>query len=164
MKFAGNTFAYYWHFTKIPMLILVLWGIASIIVAKFSLYWYSTIFGGIAGILVQIAVFAFIGYTAIAENKGTPSISAWAGAIAGAVTGLIGAVLGILLVYFVPQIIEPAVQEAIAKGAQESMVRSMIQIGQYISFVTGPLFGAFIGALISWIAGLVTIKTRKKKV
>ncbi len=162
MKFAEKDFSYYWKAIKIPLLVLVAWSIIAIVVAKLSLQWYQSIFSGIGGFIVQIAVFGYIGFVVVADHQGTPKHSAWAGAITGVIAGFIGGLIGILSIFFVPEIFEMAIQQAVAQGAPEAMVRQMTNIMTYLGVVTGPIFAGIIGAILSVIAGAVTKKTKKK--
>jgi len=161
MKFDNKEFSFYWKIIKIPTLLLVLWAIIAFIVAKFSMYWYKTLFQSFAGLILQIAIFAFVGYAAIAEHKGGPKTAAWAGALTGIIVGFIGAIVAIIMVNFVPEIIDDAVAQAVAQGAAADMVRNITNVMMYVGLVTGPLFGGLFGALISWISGLITKKSIK---
>jgi hypothetical protein len=162
MRFANKEFSYYWDVIKIPVGLLVFWGIASVAVAYFSLYWYNSIFTGIPAFIFQIAIFAFIGHVMIAEKKGKLKESTWAGALTGIIAGFAGAILGIIMVNIVPSIIEQAVSQAVNQGAPADTVRQMVKIGIYAGLITGPLFAGLIGALISFISGLITKKVMKK--
>ena len=162
MEFADKDFSYYWKVIKIPFILLVAWSVVAIIVAKLSLYWYQSIFSGTTGIIFQIAVFSFIGYAIITENKGDPRNSVWAGVLTGVLAGLAGAILSLIAINFVPELIEQSVTQAVAQGLSEATVRQMITIGMYFGFITGPLINGILGALVSGIAGLITKKTLKR--
>ncbi len=163
MEFAKKDFSYYWKIIKLPLLFLVAWSIIGVIVAKFAIEWYSSIFGSWQGIFIQLIVFGFIGYCIVAEHKGSVKQGAWAGAITGVIAGFIGAILALISYYLVPQLYETSIAQATARGASADMVRNFIKIGVYIGFITGPLFSGLIGAGISALSGLVTKKVMKKR-
>jgi MFS family permease len=162
MKFANKEFEYYWDIIKIPLALLIGWSIVGIVIAKISIYLFNSIFSGIAGLIVQLAILGFVGYYTIAEKQGQPINSVWSGVLIGVLAGIAGAILNIIAIYLVPEIIDQAVAQAVARGAPEADVRQMINITQYISFITGPLFGGILGAIISGISGLITKKVIKK--
>ena len=162
MKFADEEFSYYWKVIKVPLLLIIGWSVLALIIAKLSLYWYMSVFNGWAGLILQVAVFCFVGYIIIAENKGQLRNSAWAGALTGILAGIGGAILSIIAINFVPEIIEQSISRAVASGAPEEMVRQMVKIGIYLGFITGPLFGGLIGALVSGMSGIITKKTIRR--
>lgn len=162
MQFAEKDFSYYWKVIKVPVIVLISWSIVAIVVAKLSMYWYQSIFSGWAGFIFQIAIFSFVGYAMVAENKGQIKNSAWAGALTGILAGSAGAILSIITINYVPELIEQSVRQAVAQGVPEATVRQMIKVGMYIGLVTGPLITGLLGALISGISGLVTKKTIKE--
>ncbi len=156
MQFAGKDFLYYWKIIKIPTYVLVGWSLLGFITAIISSSLYISIFSSSASWLLMIAVFGFIGWTAVKDHKQTVKIAAWSGALAGAVSGLAGAVLSIFLVYFVPSVILYAASQA---GVDPASIQGIMKIGVYIGLITGPLFSALIGAAISAIAALIAKKT-----
>jgi len=162
IEFAKKDFSYYWNIIKIPLFVLIGWSVLAVIVAKMSTYWHQSIFGTWQGLVVQLIVFGFIGYTIIAEHKGSVKQSAWAGAITGVIAGFVGAILAVIMFYLVPQIYELSINQAVAQGAPAELVRNIIRIGLYTGFITGPLFAGLIGAAISAISGVVTKKLEKK--
>ena len=155
MKFAGKEFKDYWKIIKMPTYVLVAWGILSFIIATISFSLYTTIFSPLAGWILTIAVFGFIGWTAIKDHKQTIKISAWSGALAGAISGFVGAIIGILMFYFVPDILFAAAAQA---GVDPTAIQGFMAIGVYIGLITGPLISGLIGALISVIAALIAKK------
>lgn len=160
MDFADKPFSFYWPYIRVPTLILVLWGLAAFVLSLISLDLYYSIFTSLNGIIVQVAVLSYVGFTIIdkCKKKATPSHSAWGGALTGAMAGFAGAIFGILTIYLVPGILDVAIQQAVAQGADAGMVQAMAKIGTWVSLITGPLFGGLIGALVAWISGLISRK------
>lgn len=155
MQFAGKDFSHYWKIIKIPTYVLVGWSLLGIIIAIASFPLYISIFSSSASWLLMLAVFGFIGWTAVKDFKQTTKIAAWSGALAGAVSGLIGAVLSILMVYFVPSVILYAASQA---GVDPASIQDIMKIGVYLGLITGPLISGLLGAGISAIAALIAKK------
>lgn len=163
MKFGDKDFKFYWPIIKVPFYILLAWTFAAIIIGKISISLYFSIFSGYASLLLQVAVYAFIGYSVIADHKGTPGISMWSGIITGVLLGLIGGVLGIFTPFLAPELIDASVEQAVSQGAPEDTVRTWIQISSYIGVLIGPIIGAIFGAIVSGISGVISNKMINKK-
>jgi len=157
MKFAKKDFSEYWKIIKIPSYVLIGWSLIALIISIASFSMYITIFSPWSNWILTIAVFSFIGWTAIKDHKETIKVASWAGALTGLITGLIGAVFGIIMFYLVPEVIQAAVAQA---GVNAEAVQSYMKIGIYIGLITGPLVSALIGALISAIAALIAKKIK----
>lgn len=158
-RFANKEFSWYWPHIMWPLIVLVVWSLAAFITALVSMQAYSLIFTGLNGIIVQLAVFGFVGYFIIETNKkATPGNSAWAGALIGIIAGFIGAILGLLMIQLIPSFLDAAVQQAVAQGASEDMVMRMSTIMAWVGLVTGPVFGGLVGALIAWASGAISNK------
>ena len=155
MKFANKEFSEYWKIIKIPTYVLIAWGILGLTISMISFSLYSTIFSPLAGWILTIAVFSFLGFTAIKDHKQTIKIAAWAGALTGIISGFIGGILSILMFYLAPQVIQAAVAQA---GQDPAAVEAFLEIGIYIGLVTGPIISGIIGAVISVIAALIAKK------
>ena len=159
MKFGGKEFSDYWAIIKIPTLVLIAWAVLGFIFSIISFSLYQTIFSSVAGWILTIAVFSFIGWTTVKDHKGTVGIAAWGGALSGVIAGFIGAIIAILMFYFVPAFSQLAIAQATAQGADVAMVRNFMAIGIFIGLITGPLINGLVGAAISAIAGLIAKKT-----
>ncbi len=157
MKFVGKEFSDYWKIIRIPSFILIGWSILGFISSIISLSLYYSIFSGLSGLILTIAVFGFIGWHAVKDYKETVKIAAVSGALSGAITGFAGAVLGIILFYIAPDVIMQQIAQA---GGDVAAAQGFIAIGLYIGLITGPLFTAIIGAIISAIAGLIGQKVK----
>ncbi len=155
MKFGKKDFSEHWKIIKIPTLILIAWSVLGFLVSMFSFTLYTTIFSVSASWLLMIVMFAFIGWSAVKDHKGTVKTGAWAGALSGVISGFIGAIIGILMFYLVPDLVQFAISQA---GANAAAIESFLAIGVYIGLVTGPLFSGIIGAIISSIAALIAKK------
>ena len=155
MKFSGKDFKDYWKIIKIPTYVFIGWSILGLILAIISFDLYGTVFNTASGLIFSIAVFGFVGWTAVKDHKQTIKISAWAGALTGVVSGFVGAIIGILMFYIVPDIIFAAAAQA---GADPSAIQGVMAIGIYIGLITGPLISGLIGALISSIGALIAKK------
>ncbi|MFH0867922.1 MAG: hypothetical protein V1831_01295 [Candidatus Woesearchaeota archaeon] len=155
MKFANKEFLYYWKIIKVPTYVLIGWSVIGFILAAISFPLYMSIFSAGVSWLLMIAVFGFIGWTAIKDHKQTIKIAAWSGALAGAVAGFAGGIISILMFYFVPSITLYAASQA---GVDPLAVQGVMKIAIYIGLITGPLFSALIGAAISAIAALIAKK------
>ncbi len=158
MKFAEKEFKDYWKIIKISTYILIAWSLAALIVSKISFSLYLTIFSAPANWALTIVAFAFIGWTAIKDYKGTIKIAAWAGALAGIIVGFAGALIGILTFYLVPELVEYAITQAAAQGVPADTIRGFMSISIYVGLVTGPLITSLIGAALSSIAALIAKK------
>ncbi len=164
MKFADKPFSFYWPHIHGPVAILALWSLAAFILAFSSMDLYHSVFTSLNGMIIQVAVFSYVGYVFVDKvKKGTTKLSTWAGALTGGIAGFISAIFGILTVYFIPEVLAAAIEEAVLAGAEASLVQTMVTIGAWLSLVLSPIFGALIGALIAWIAGLITDRGRRKK-
>jgi len=152
MKFAKKEFSDYWKIIKIPTYIMIAWSILGFILSIVSFSLYSMIFSAMAGWILVIAVFGFIGWTAVKDHNEGVKIAAWSGALSGVIAGFIGAVIAILMFYIAPDVI---LQQAASTGVDISQLQSFMQIGLFIGLVTGPLLNGIIGAIISSIAGFI---------
>lgn len=158
MRFAEKEFTDYWKIIKLPTYVSVAWVVAGLITSKISFSIYQAIFSPSANWALTIAVFAFIGWTAVKDHKETIKIAAWAGALSGAISGLAGAVTGLIMFYLVPNLLQYMLSQAAAQGVAVASVQQFIVIGMYLGLVTGPLISAIVGAILSAIAGLVAKK------
>jgi hypothetical protein len=155
MKFAQKEFSYYWKIIMIPIIVLVAWGILGFIIGIISYSLYATIFSPLAGWILTIAVFGFIGYTTVKDYKEKITIAAWAGALAGVISGFIGGIIGIFMYYFVPEIIQAAIMQT---GQNIAAIESYMQIAMYIGLITGPIISGLVGAAIAALAAFITTK------
>jgi len=148
----------YWPAIKVPFWILVAWAVAGLIIANISFSTYMSVFGQWAALLLTVAVFAFLGYTAVKDHKLPKGDIFKAGALCGALSGLVGAVVGVIMINTVPQLTEYSVTMAVEKAGSAvdtAMVESWIKIGAYIQLIIGPVISAAIGGVISWITALI---------
>ena len=157
MKFGGKDFLDYWKIIKIPTYVLIGWSVLAFIISMISFDLYNTIFSSLSGLFLVIAVFGFIGWTAVKDHKEGTKTSAWAGALAGAVSGFAGAIISILMFYIVPDVI---LAVAAQSGADPAALQGFMQIGFFIGLITGPLFNGLIGAAIAAIAALIAKKIK----
>lgn len=158
MKFANKEFSYYWKIIKIPTFILIGWSVLAFIISIISFDLYNTIFSPLAGWLLMLAVFGFIGWTTIKDHKESTGIAAWAGALAGAISGFIGAIISIFMFYLIPDVAQAALAQAAQAGADTAALQGLMAIGLFIGLITGPLISALIGAAIASIAALIAKK------
>lgn len=158
MKFAEKGFTDYWKIIKLPTYVSVAWVLAGLITSKISFSIYQTVFSPSANWALTIAVFAFIGWTAVKDHKETIKIAAWAGALSGAISGFIGAVTGLIMFYLVPDLLQYMLSSAAAQGIPVASVQQFMVIGMYIGLVTGPLISAIVGAILSAIAAWIAKK------
>ncbi|MBU1976047.1 MAG: hypothetical protein KKG59_06610 [Nanoarchaeota archaeon] len=162
MKFAKKEFSFYWKIIQIPVYILVLWSLAGLFTAKYALDSYLKVFGSPWAAAIGIAVYAIVGYLAVADHKFNIKLAAWAGALTGIISAFIGAIIGIILLTWVPEITENAVQQAIEQGAPEEIIRGFMTIGAYVQLVLGPLFSGLLAAGVAAIGGLIAKKVEGK--
>lgn len=158
MKFAEKGFTDYWKIIKLPTYVSVAWVLAGLITSKISFSIYQAIFSPSANWALTIAVFAFIGWTAVKDHKETIKIAAWAGALSGAISGFIGAVTGLVMFYLVPDLLQYMLSSAAAQGIAVASVQQFMVIGMYIGLVTGPLISGVVGAILSAIAAWIAKK------
>lgn len=155
MKFAEKDFSYYWKIIKIPFAILVAWSLLGLIIAITNYSLYTTIFSNISGWIITIAVFGFIGYHTTKDHKGEKKHAFWAGGLTGVIYGFIGAIFSIIMINTVPDFTAAALARATAQGVDTATMENFLKIGAFVGLITGPLFSGVIGAIISWIAGLL---------
>jgi len=155
MKFAEKEFKYYWKIIRIPLAILVAWSLIGLIIAVISYSLYSTIFSNISGWILTVAIFGFIGYHTTKDHAGEPKHGFWAGLITGIISGFIGAIIGIIMINLIPDFTSAALAQATTQGVDAATLEKFIRIGAYFGVITGPLFSGVIGAIISWIGGLI---------
>ena len=163
MKIADKEWSYYWHIIMIPVLILVLWNVAAFVVAYYSYSTYKSIFSGYSGLVLALAMYAFVGWTTVKDHKGTVKNGAWAGAVTGVLVGLIAAIINLLMVSMVPMIVQEAVAAALKQGTagiNAARVQEFMMLGLYFGLLIGPLINGAIGALVGAIGALVGKKTK----
>ncbi|MFH1642998.1 MAG: hypothetical protein ABIC04_08950 [Nanoarchaeota archaeon] len=158
MKFADKDFLEYWKVIKIPTYILVAWGVLGFIISAVSFSLYQSVFAPVAGWILTVSAFGFIGWFGVKDHKVSLKFSAWAGALSGAISGFAGAGLGILMYHFVPEVIQAALAQTAASGVDAATLQSYMSIGIYIGLITGPLVTAIIGAIISTLASFIAQK------
>lgn len=155
MKFANKEFSDYWKIIKVPTYILIAWSILGFIISIISFSLYATIFSPLAGIILIIAVFAFVGWTSVKDHKQGIKISAWAGALSGAIYAFIGGIVGILMIYFVPDVL---FFQAAQAGVDVASIEGTVKIFSFVGLIINPLFFGLIGAGVSAIAALIAKK------
>lgn len=155
MKFAEKDFSYYWKIIRIPLAILVGWSLLGLIIAIINYNLYTQIFSNISGWILTIAIFGFIGYSTTKDHKGENKHGFWAGGITGVIYGFIGAIIAIIMINLIPDISAAALARASTQGVDPATMEKFIKIGLYVGLITGPLFSGVIGAIISWIGGLI---------
>ncbi|MBW2990064.1 hypothetical protein KY358_07155 [Candidatus Woesearchaeota archaeon] len=155
MIFAQKEFSYYWKIIRVPLFILVAWSILGLIISLFSFSLYSSIFSPLAGWLLILSIFGFIGWTTIKDYGQKAKVAAWAGALAGAIFGFIGSLVSILMFHLVPEVVQSAIAQA---GENAAAVEGFIAIGIYLSAITVPVIYAIVGAMISAMAALIAKK------
>lgn len=158
MKFGGKEFSDYWKIIKIPTLILIAFGVLGFIISIISFSLYTSIFSAASGWILTIAIFGFIGWSAVKDHKENIKIAAWAGALSGAISGFVGAIISILMFYLTPEVIEAVLQQAAQAGTDAAAIQGFMAIGIFIGLITGPLFSGIIAAIISTIAALIAKK------
>ena len=158
MKLAGKEFDYYWKIMKVPLIVLVVWALLGFFISLASYAAYQTIFSNIAGTILIVVIFGFVGWTTVKDHKGTVKMGAWAGVLTGLIYGFIGGIIGILMINLVPDIVTAALASAAAQGASAEMVQSYIKIAAYIGLIIGPIINAIVGAAISAIGALIAKK------
>jgi len=161
MKFGDKDFEYYWKIVKVPFFILIGWNILSLIVAKISIQQYYSIFGGYSSLVLGILVYAFVGWTIVADHKGSVANGFWGGAVLGVISGFVAAVIGILTIHLVPDVVEPSISQMVSSGMAEETARQFIQVGTYINLVINPLVAFILGGLISLLVAFITFKFKK---
>ena len=152
-------FGYVWEIVGSAVLILVLYSLLDL---AFSITKYisKVIPATIFGILLSIFAFGLIGYNTVRHKNENPQKAARYGAYAGIIVGLVSAIVGIITFYFFPEKLVDAIQKAVQAGADASTVKKVMQIGIWASLIISPAINAGIGALISWISGLIFVKKK----
>ncbi len=152
-KKVKKDFNYIWDIIDVSVFIIVIYSLLDLV---FSVTTYiNKLFPSwIFGTALTIFAFGLIGYKAV-KQKDKPGQIAKYGAYAGAITGFVGAIIGIITFYFFPERLVDAIQQAVQAGADPAMVQTVMKIGLFASLVFSPAINAGIGALISWISGLI---------
>ena len=165
MKIGGKDFKFYWNIIEFPFYLLLVWTLGAFIISMFSFSLYLSIFSWYSGLIVSLALFGIVGWSAVKDHKATIKESAWAGAVLGAMIGVVSAVVSILIVYLVPAFIDYSLQQALNSGAQVSrdMLITISKVSSFISLITAPLINGLIGAAIAAVAGLERLATIKFK-
>ena len=149
---------HYWEFIETPVFVLIIWAFIGLV---FPIKDYvPTLIYSIISWVITILVFGYLGYVVVKEKSNTPGDCAKAGAYTGAIVGLAGAVLAITFFYISPGIFDSTLQQMINAGLDAQSANTYLQIGLFSGIITGPLISAIVGALVSWISGLIF---RKKK-
>ncbi len=153
MQKKRKNFRYYWNFVEVPVFILILWSIIGLAlpIKNYIPGWSYNVISW----AITIFIFGYIGYAVVKEKSNEPKDSAKAGAYAGAIAGLVGAIISIIAFHFSPGMFNEALQQMIQGGLDAGSASTFLKIGIYSSIITAPLFSAIIGALISWISGLI---------
>ncbi len=160
MKLGEKEIKDYWAIVKIPTFIIIGWYVVGLIFSAVAYQIYQSVFQGIAGWLILVAYFGFIGWVSVKEHKLKPSQAGWAGAVGGIVIGFVGGIFSILTYFLLPSVIDQAVMQAVAKGAPEATVRSMMSITIYFGVIIAPVINGLVGWVLSAITGLVAKKIK----
>ncbi|MBN1156319.1 hypothetical protein JXA85_01780 [Candidatus Woesearchaeota archaeon] len=152
-----KAFSDYWKVIRIPFFVLFGWSFAALVVELISFDTYVSIFGSWSGLILSVAVFAFLGYTAVKDYGFGQKETAKAGALCGAFAGIAGAILGIVAMFVAPQLMDYALSAAMERAptVDPDMMASMIKIQTYLGVIIAPIINAGIGALLAWITSLV---------
>ena len=153
MKLADKEFDYYWKIIKIPLVLLIGYSVVGVVVAMVNYSTYRSIFNTWSGRIISLAIYGFIGWSAVKDHQARLGQSAWAGAITGVISGIAGAILYWVLLSNVPEFTTELMARATAQGA--AVDPSIFKMGAYIQFITGPLLGGLLGAVISFAGGFV---------
>ncbi|NCN86300.1 hypothetical protein GW932_00545 [archaeon] len=141
-----------WEVIEFPLIFLLIWALLNMVLDLQNLM--GKVFYMIISWAITILVFGYVGYQVV-KNKEDEKASAKHGAYLGAFYGIISAIIGIISFYVFPEKIEEAIRLAAEQGVDPNVVRTFAKVGVYASLVFSPLFTAAIGALISWISGLI---------
>lgn len=152
-KSEKRSFSYVWDLIELSVFIIVGYQLLDL-AFSISLYVDKVIPASIFGILILVFAFGTIGYNGVKRNEESNKIAKY-GAYSGLITGFVGAIIGILMFYFFPEKIALAIQQAVEQGADAQAAQTFMKIGIYLNLIIGPAINAGIGALVSWISGLV---------
>ena len=161
MKLSGKDFPYYWKMIRWPFYFLVFWSLAGFVVSYISFNSYQTVFGN-AGFVLGIAVFAILGYLAIADHKAKVREAAWAGMLCGIFIGLISGILGAVLMFTNTALFDLALAQVVASGLAEDMATGILKYGSLFGIITGPIMNGALGAGGAALAGFIARKIEKK--
>lgn len=154
MKKGGKkTFSEIWDIIDVPVFIIIIYSLLELI---FSISTYiSKLFPPIIlSYVITIFAFGLIGYKSVRQGD-KPKETAKFGAYAGLITGFIGAIIAIITFYVFPERFIAQIQQAVQAGADPQMVQTIMKVSLFAGLVISPAINAGIGALISWISGLV---------
>ena len=148
-----KTFNEIWDIIDLPVFIIVIYALIEMLFSVSASI--NNVFPSwILNFAITLFAFGLIGYRVIKLNE-KPEHAAKYGAYAGIITGIIGAVIGIITFYVFPERFIDAIQQAVQAGADYATVQTFMKIGIFASLVISPAINAGIGALISWISGLI---------
>ena len=169
MLFAEKPVSYYWDYFKLPFYILLAWSVIGAILAFINFTTYQSIFTPLIGVIVQVLLFGFAGFTLYEEAKDANlGLATWSGALMGVFMGFIGAIISLVLMFTLPAMTDVIVQQAAAKGV--TLTASQIDMMKYLSFtslisapIVSGLFGAVCGLAGGAVAKLLGNKPKGKK-
>ncbi|MCF7798528.1 hypothetical protein K9M74_01350 [Candidatus Woesearchaeota archaeon] len=167
MLFAEKPVSYYWDYFKLPFFIMLGWTVLGSILAFVDFATYQSIFTPLVGIIVQVLLFGFAGFTLYEDAKdATLGHATWSGALTGVSIGFISAVVSLILLFTLPAMSQVIVNQAAAKGV--TLSASQIDMMKYLSFtslISAPIVSGLLGAACGVVGGLVAkyFGTKNKK-
>jgi len=148
----------FWANCEIPIYIMVGWAVLATVVVALELL--PTTGLSIAGLIVIIAAFAYVGFLVI-KSKESIGSAAKHGAFAGVIYGLVSAVIGVLSFYLFPVLYQEALESIVAQGQPEATAKMFMTIGIYANIVILPIIWSLLGAGIAALSALVSKKILK---
>ncbi|MBW2999681.1 hypothetical protein KY339_03335 [Candidatus Woesearchaeota archaeon] len=142
MALAGKELGEYWEIIKIPLIIAVAVSVLGFLFNMVPVLGFvGVLLLGTAGWVVDIVLFAWVGWSTVKKHKGTIVNALVAGLLMGVIAGAIGGILGLI---------------------------SSLIFGGLLGFVVGIgaifislIWAGVIGGVVSLIAGLVAGGTTK---
>lgn len=160
MKIAKKPLNWYWDIIKYPLLFLLLWHLAGVVLGPLGVVFIWL------GILVAIGTYGYVGYKTAKKYKGDYVHAGSAGALLGIVLGVLALAVMILLV-IVPLTIFSGVllyspmgmgmmsSSLVMMGYGSAMFTAVMLPALLVAAVGALLFAAAVGAVFSLLGAFV---------
>jgi hypothetical protein len=161
MKIADKELSFYWKAVQLPFFLLAGWSVLSLIIILISEDLYVDIFmNPWVTNSVPISLFLLCGYLAVVEYNQSGRESAWTGALVGFCAGIVTIIVSVIMITstgFMDLLSTQAFAQIAETGqvVDPEMMKNMIKLTMTIGVVITPLTNALMGALFSWLGGLV---------
>lgn len=160
MKIAKKSLQWYWDVVKYPLLFLLLWHLAGLVLGPLGMVFIWL------GMLVAIGVYFYVGYKTAKKYKGDYVHAGVAGALLGVILSGIAFVVMILLVvlpltlfssllFYSPMGMGMMSKSMVMMGYGSAMMTAVMLPALLVTAVAALLFVAAVGAVFSLLGAFV---------